>query len=90
MLKIGFIVSQYTDCLLKGDMDRAIEILQNVIENAVKYDDGEYIRIDFADEEQCRLITVSNSGCSLPENVNIVCNSLKNTAAADTIQSGFL
>lgn len=68
LLKIGFVVSQYTDCLLKGDMERAIEILQNVIENAVKYGDGEYIRIDFADEEQCRLITVSNSGCSLPEN----------------------
>lgn len=68
LLKIPFAVSKYSDCLLKGDMERTVEILQNVMENAVKYGNGEFIAIDFSDEEDCRLITVSNSGCTLSEN----------------------
>lgn len=67
-LKIPFSVSEYSDCILKGDMERTVEILQNVMENAIKYGNGESIAIDFADEEDCRLITISNSGCTLPEN----------------------
>ena len=42
-------------------------MLQNIIENAIKYGDGHYIRLTFSDEEDCRLITVTNSGCTLPE-----------------------
>ena len=61
-----FQINSCTDCMLSGDPDRLIEVLQNVIENAVKYGDGERITIDFSDEEDCRLITVSNSGCTLP------------------------
>ena len=37
------------------------------MENALKYGDGRSIRITFADEEDCRLVTVENSGCKLPE-----------------------
>lgn len=68
LLKIPFAVSEYSDCILKGDPERTVEILQNIMENAVKYGNGEFIAIDFADEEDCRLITVSNSGCTLSEN----------------------
>lgn len=66
-LKIGFQIDKYTDCIVKGDGDRAVEVLQNIMENAVKYGDGHWIRITFDDEENCRLITVSNSGCTLPD-----------------------
>ena len=38
------------------------------MENAIKYGDGRYIRISFSREEDCMLISVGNSGCSLPEN----------------------
>jgi len=62
-----FTVGNYTDCILKGDPERALEVLQNIMENALKYGDGKRITISFADEEDCRLITVENSGCSLPE-----------------------
>lgn len=65
--KIDFFITDFSDCILKGDIDRSIEVLQNIIENAVKYGNGNYIRIDFSDEENCRLITVSNSGVTLPE-----------------------
>jgi signal transduction histidine kinase len=33
----------------------------------VKYGDGGSISVSFSDEEDCRLITVSNTGCTLPE-----------------------
>ena len=62
-----FTVSTYTDVLLKGDKERFIEVLQNVLENAIKYGDGDYIKVSFANEEDARLITVSNSGCTLKE-----------------------
>ena len=62
-----FEINEYTDCMLSGDPDRLCEVLQNVIENAVKYGDGQVISLSFSEEEDCRLITVSNSGCTLPE-----------------------
>lgn len=67
LIRITFTIDNYSDCLLKGDLDRSIEVLQNIIENAVKYGDGHYIRIAFAEESDCQLITVKNSGCTLPE-----------------------
>lgn len=63
-----FSVGSYSNCLMNGDPDRLIEVLQNLIENAIKYGDGKSISISFSDEENCRLITVTNSGCTLSEN----------------------
>ena len=37
------------------------------MENAIKYGDGKQIEITFADEEDCRLIYISNTGCSINE-----------------------
>lgn len=67
ILKISFLVGEYSDCILKGDFDRSVEVLQNIIENAIKYGDGHRIRITFSEEEECKLIIVENSGCTLPE-----------------------
>ena len=67
VLHTKFIMDEYEDCLLSGDKDRLIEVLQNLMENAIKYGDGKEIRISFSEEEDCKLITVSNSGCSLNE-----------------------
>ena len=61
-------IDEYSDVLLKGDGDRFTEVLQNIFENAIKYGDGDFIKVSFADEEDARLITVSNSGCTLAEN----------------------
>ncbi len=68
ILKIDFNVSSFRNCVLKGDFDRSIEVIQNIVENAVKYGDGHYINIGFSEEEDCRLISVKNSGCTLSEN----------------------
>lgn len=67
LMKIDFSIQNYSNCLMKGDMDRAVEVLQNIIENAIKYGDGGYIKLEVSNEEDCRLITVINSGCTLGE-----------------------
>lgn len=67
LAQISFDVILYDDCLIKGDEDRIIEILQNVIENAVKYGDGAFIRIDARRKGEEYIICVINSGCTLME-----------------------
>ena len=65
--RTDFVISEYGNCILKGDLERSVEVLQNIIENSIKYGDGRMIRIDFSDEEDCKLVTVTNSGGSLSE-----------------------
>ena len=60
-------VEKFGNCLLKGDLDRAVEVLQNIMENAIKYGDGKSISISFSTEENCRLVTITNSGSALPQ-----------------------
>lgn len=67
LIRTDFVVGQYSDCLLSGDMDRSIEVLQNIMENAIKYGDGRLIQMTASQEEDCMLIGVSNSGCTLDE-----------------------
>lgn len=67
LVKTEFIVGGYDNCLLFGDLDRSVEVLQNIIENALKYGDGERIEVLFPDEEDGVLISVRNSGCTLDE-----------------------
>lgn len=68
LLRIGFNVGSFDDCLIFGDADRAVEVIENLMENAVKYGDGGEISISVSDEEGCRLVSVENTGCTLPEN----------------------
>ena len=68
LLKTEFKLDSYSNCLLCGDSERAVEVLQNVIENAVKYGDGRRIAISFEREENCLLIHIENSGEALSEN----------------------
>lgn len=63
--KTDFIVNSADNCLLYGDFDRSFEVIQNVIENAIKYGDGRYIRIGVSYEEECCLISITNSGNNL-------------------------
>ena len=37
-------------------------LYENIIENAIKYGDGKKIAISFDDEEDCKLISVFNTG----------------------------
>lgn len=67
LLMIDFIIDKFEDILLNGDMERLIEVFENIIENAIKYGDGKNITITFADEDYCKLITVRNTGMPITE-----------------------
>lgn len=67
VIHTDFQVKKYTDCLVKGDKDRLVEVIQNVVENAIKYGDGSQLMITFEDEEDCKLIIISNTGNTLKE-----------------------
>ena len=66
-LHTDFNVSPFDNCLIDGDADRLEEVLQNILENAIKYGDGRFVDIDIGEEEGYKLIQVTNSGCSLKE-----------------------
>lgn len=66
LLKTGFSVGEYRDVLISGDLDRGIEVIQNMMENAIKYGDGRKISVPISEEDGCVLVAVGNSGCSLP------------------------
>ena len=68
LIKTAFTVGDYTNCLICGDFDRSVEVIQNIMENAIKYGNGKSIDISFSEEEGGILVTVRNSGCALPEN----------------------
>lgn len=65
LIKTEFVVAPYSDCLLNGDLDRSIEVVQNIMENAIKYGDGRRISLTVTEEEGCSLLVVRNSGCNL-------------------------
>lgn len=63
--QITFEMGKYQNCLVLADGERLIEVLQNILENALKYGDGRYIsmRMESGDEEF--LIYVENTGCTM-------------------------
>lgn len=65
--QIEFAIGEYRNCLVFGDSDRLVEVLQNIIENAIKYGDGKKIRLDISREEEEYVIAVENTGCNLSE-----------------------
>ncbi|GHU81492.1 hypothetical protein AGMMS50284_1440 [Clostridia bacterium] len=65
LIKVEFKIDVYENCLIYGDIERSVELFQNIIENAIKYGDGKIITLNFTKEEHCQLITVTNTGCTL-------------------------
>ena len=61
LLKTNFLIQEYDDCILKGDLERSIEVIQNIMENAIKYGDGQEIAIAFSEEEGSILLTIKNN-----------------------------
>lgn len=68
LLKIKFEIEQVQDKLLLGDPERLVEVFDNIIENAIKYGDGNYIRVSFHEEDYRQLIRIENSGAPISQN----------------------
>lgn len=63
--QIEFNIADYNNCLVYGDADRLVEVLQNVIENSVKYGDGRKIWLEFDRSEEEYAIRICNTGCDI-------------------------
>lgn len=62
MLMTRFQIGAYGNKLLKGDMDRAFEVVENLMENAFKYGDGRMISLSFREEDYCQIVELYNTG----------------------------
>ena len=65
LIKIDFNVRKYKNCLLLGDLSRSVEVLQNIMENALKYGDGRSVELIFPEDDECVQIALRNRGCTL-------------------------
>ena len=61
-------IGRYENRLVRGDIDRVLEVFDNVMENAFKYGDGRRIEISFYEEDFCQLIRIVNTGEAVSEN----------------------
>ena len=67
LIKTDFIIGKYKNCLLSGDLSRSVEVMQNIMENALKYGDGRRVELMFPQDDECVQIAISNGGCTLTE-----------------------
>ncbi|MDE6260582.1 MAG: HAMP domain-containing histidine kinase [Oscillospiraceae bacterium] len=65
LVKTDFMIGEYKNCLLSGDLSRSVEVLQNVMENSLKYGDGRRVELVFPGDDECVQIAIRNSGCTL-------------------------
>ena len=65
LIKTDFNVGKYKNCLLSGDLSRSVEVLQNVMENSLKYGDGRHVELIFPEDDECVQIALRNGGCTL-------------------------
>jgi len=88
--QISFTVDAFSNCLIYGDADRLTEVMQNLIENAIKYGDGKCIQIRTEHDSEEYTILVRNSGCTLPskELVHIFSSFFRGSNAASQKGSG--
>lgn len=68
LLKIKFEIEKVPNKLLVGDLERLVEVFDNIIENAIKYGDGNYISVSFYEEDYRQLIRIENSGTPISQN----------------------
>ncbi|MCQ4638153.1 HAMP domain-containing histidine kinase [Anaerovorax odorimutans] len=84
-------VGSFEDRLLKGDLQRAAEVFENIFENAFKYGDGRRIEISFSEEDYCQLIRIFNTGTPVTDNdFNHIFESFFRGAGSEGIQGSGL
>lgn len=62
LMMTKLVIGSYQNKILKGDQEKAFEVMENLFENAFKYGDGRQISISFYEEDYCQIIRVFNTG----------------------------
>ncbi len=65
---IDFSIISNHNFLIYGDIERAEEVIQNVMENAIKYGDGNKIWLETTENNDAFIVMVGNTGCTLDVN----------------------
>jgi signal transduction histidine kinase len=56
------------DVFVKGDYDKLVQVLVNILDNSIKYShSGNGVEIKLAVLDKCALLTVTDQGCGIPE-----------------------
>ncbi len=86
LIKTDFNVGKYKNCLLSGDLSRSVEVLQNVMENALKYGDGKRVELIFPEDDECVQIVVTNGGCT----ARTICRIFSRAFGAEQMRKAFV
>lgn len=65
--QIDFFVPMEKNCIVKADRARLVEVIQNIVENAMKYGDGRRIWIECDHDTEEYVILIKNTGCMLEQ-----------------------
>ena len=68
LIHTEFVINHFSNYLLRGDMQRLLDVFENLIENAIKYGDGKQITLNFQREDNCLLLAVENTGIAVSPN----------------------
>lgn len=63
--QIDFRIGEYGNCLVFGDNERLVEVIQNVIENSIKYGDGRRIWLEASRSDEEYMVCIRNTGCTM-------------------------
>lgn len=64
---IDFSIAKVENCIVTASKERLIEVMENVIENAIKYGDRKRIWIENSHNSEEYIISVKNTGCTLED-----------------------
>jgi signal transduction histidine kinase len=68
LIHTEFVINHFSNILLQGDLQRLLDVFENLIENAIKYGDGKKITLNFQKEDNCLLVAVENTGIAISPN----------------------
>ncbi|MEG0468819.1 MAG: HAMP domain-containing sensor histidine kinase [Longicatena sp.] len=57
----------HEDCFIYADINRLKEVMDNIMDNALKYGDGKWIHVSFYEEDHHIIVKITNSGVGIQE-----------------------
>ena len=65
--RIHFTIQSCPNCLIYSDPNALLNVASNILDNAIKYGNGEYINMQVEVEEEMLYVSIENSGREIPQ-----------------------